>query len=109
MPDIVWEQLLAFGVQIRVRLQNDGHGNTVGFVIQLEYWDGARWWPVIRYDTAHGRPHVDYLDPQGNEYQKVWIDEHPPYNDLVNLVLRDLRQSFLQHIERFREQKGGRR
>lgn len=107
MPDIVWEQLVAFGVQIRVRLQNDGCGNTLGFVVQLEYWDGQRWCPVVRYDTAHGQPHVDYLDPRGREYRKDWIDRAAPYNDLVNAILVELRASSADHINRFLEQKGG--
>lgn len=31
--------------------------------------------PVVRYDSAHDRPHRDILDPHGETVTKEWLDE----------------------------------
>lgn len=43
------------------------------FRIQLEILVGGEWYPVVRYDTAHGRPHCDVLHPNGRQTKK-WLD-----------------------------------
>ena len=42
-------------------------GRVVDFVVQLEIWVTQKWWPVVRYDYAHGFPHRDMLSPKGEE------------------------------------------
>jgi hypothetical protein len=39
----------------------------VEFRIQLEILVDEEWYPVVRYDTAHGRPHRDILHPNGEQ------------------------------------------
>jgi len=39
----------------------------VRFRIQYEARIGEKWQPIVRYDTAHGRPHKDVLHPDGSQ------------------------------------------
>lgn len=51
-------------------------GEVTKFVVQLEYNVGNDTsLPVVRYDSAHGRPHRDILDPSGETIKKEWLDE----------------------------------
>jgi hypothetical protein len=40
-------------------------GRVTRFRIQYEALIGEAWHPIVRYDTAHGRPHKDVLHPGG--------------------------------------------
>lgn len=45
----------------------------VEFRIQLEILIDDIWYPVIRYDTAHGKAHKDTIKPNGDE-NKDWFE-----------------------------------
>ncbi len=63
------------GNSLRVRINID-RGEVTRFVVQLEYnTESDTWLPVVRYDSAHGRPHRDILDPSGETVKKEWLDE----------------------------------
>ncbi len=40
-------------------------GRVTRFMVQFETFVEGKWLPVIRYDTAHGFPHVDRTLPDG--------------------------------------------
>ncbi len=40
-------------------------GKVTRFVVQYETFVEGAWSPVIRYDTAHGFPHLDRIRPDG--------------------------------------------
>jgi hypothetical protein len=42
-------------------------GRILRFTIQYEAHIGGKWHPIVRYDTAHRRPHKDMLHPDGSE------------------------------------------
>jgi superfamily II DNA or RNA helicase len=42
-------------------------GRIVRFRIQYEALIGEGWHAIVRYDTAHGRPHQDVLHPDGSQ------------------------------------------
>ncbi len=42
-------------------------GRIIRFRIQYEAQIGEKWQPIVRYDTAHGRPHKDILHPDGTQ------------------------------------------
>lgn len=63
------------GTSLRVRINID-RGEVTEFVVQLEYHIGDdTWLPIVRYDSAHGRPHRDILDPSGETIKKDWLDD----------------------------------
>ena len=55
---------IAFGVLIRVRYTAT-QVKADDFTAQLELYDDTGqtpvWLPVVRYDSAHGEAHIDYL------------------------------------------------
>jgi len=66
---------LLAGNSLRIRINID-RGKVTRFVVQLEYTiEDDAWLPVVRYDSAHGRPHRDILDPSGETVKKEWLDE----------------------------------
>lgn len=46
------------------------HGQVLQFVVQYETLIAGAWQPVIRYDTAHGFPHIDRIRADG-ETEKI--------------------------------------
>ncbi|MFH1245828.1 MAG: hypothetical protein V1662_05010, partial [Candidatus Omnitrophota bacterium] len=40
-------------------------GRVINFSIQMEVQYKGKWSPVIRYDTAHGFAHRDFIHPDG--------------------------------------------
>lgn len=42
-------------------------GRIIHFSIQYEAFLDMEWRAIVRYDTAHGRPHKDILHPDGRQ------------------------------------------
>jgi hypothetical protein len=63
-------------------------GVIVEFRIQYEAFIEEYWHPVVRYDSAHGRPHRDVLHPIDPE-TKEWF---PNYRntDVLSIGQRDI-------------------
>ena len=74
--------------------------NVINFMVQLEvrHPKHGTWEPVIRYDTAHGRPHQDRQHADGS------VDKMPlpieDYNQALNYAEIDLKN----HWETYRNQ-----
>ncbi len=60
------------GDAVRVRFARTS-GQVTWFVVQYEIYVDDRWHPVVRYDSAHGRPHRDELDWEGHVVEKQWF------------------------------------
>jgi len=73
----------------------------ISFVVQLECWIGVRWYPVVRYDTAHGFAHCDILRPGGIQ------DKYPlpirDFNEALTYAQQDIRANFRRYCARFKE------
>ena len=55
------EYVRPLGENARLRHRHETRkGEVTEFAIQLEVYSGGAWVPIVRYDTAHGRPHVDF-------------------------------------------------
>ena len=94
--------ILAEDARLRVRFRRDRNEITE-FIVQLETWLGGEWLAVVRYDNAHGRPHLDILDRWGREKQKHWLPE--TNNDVLTEGMNDIRQHWEQHLSRFIEEQ----
>lgn len=81
---------------IRVR------GRVVEFLVQYEVQVAGEWYPVVRYDTAHGFAHKDTLHPA-----RAADKEALPFTD-YNLALtyaeNDLRENWEKYREEFLEE-----
>ncbi|MGB3307798.1 MAG: hypothetical protein WBA63_16545 [Thermomicrobiales bacterium] len=78
------------------------------FTVQLELWLDGQWHPVVRYDNAHGEAHIDYINPKGITYQKVWLDLRWPFNVAFTQAREELEEDYQQHIARLITQLEGR-
>jgi hypothetical protein len=74
-------------------------GAVTMFVVQLEAWHDERWKPARRYDSAHGRPHVDIIDIRGRQRDKRWLDLSN--NDALTLALSEIESNWEQYIAEF--------
>ena len=44
------------------------------FRIQYEALIAGQWYPISRYDTAHGQPHRDKLHPDGTQTKEIYAN-----------------------------------
>lgn len=89
---------------VRVRLDVE-RGRVTAFTVQLETYVGERWYPVLRYDSAHGYPHRDLLDWDGRVMDKFWLDPTMSAEDAVRYAERDLDENAAAYLAAFMERK----
>jgi len=56
--------------RIRLRFQTD-KGEVIDLVLQYEAMINDEWFPIVRYDCAHGFFHRDLLHPNGDKEKKA--------------------------------------
>ncbi len=71
----------------------------VEFRIQLEILVDNEWHPVVRYDTAHGKPHRDILTP-GGEQSKNWFEGYS-IAEVLTIGQKDIMDNWLVYRDRF--------
>jgi hypothetical protein len=71
----------------------------IEFRIQLEVFIANEWYPVVRYDTSHGKPHRDILAPDG-EQSKDWFEGYS-VADVLTIGQKDIMDNWLAHRDRF--------
>jgi hypothetical protein len=94
------EFVTPLGFDGRRRTRHVRIGNiVVEFVVQHELKISDEWYPVVRYDTAHGFAHKDRITYKGEATK-----ENLPFNDF-NLALtfaeKDLRDNWQKYREHF--------
>ena len=71
----------------------------VEFRIQLEILVADEWYPIVRYDTAHGKPHRDILAPYG-EQSKDWFEGYS-VADVLTIGQKDIMDNWSAYRDRF--------
>ncbi len=66
MPEELWTSWLSGSDRIEIRLRRDKRA-VQAFSVQLLARISDEWHAIIRFDTAHGRPHMDLLWPSGRK------------------------------------------
>lgn len=78
-------------------------GKIIHFRIQYEALIDEEWHPIVRYDTAHGRPHKDVLHPDGTQ------DKHEFYGysreDVLTIGERDIKTNWKQYRAAYEQEK----
>jgi len=68
-------------------------------MVQLEIWTKDKWYPVVRYDTAHGAAHKDLMHYDGR------IDKAPifglDYTDSLVFAETDLLTNWENYRSKF--------
>ena len=97
---MIIEYILRIGPSDRYRhLHIQEKGKIVFFRIQYETIINEVWYPLARYDTAHGFAHRDLMDFKGN------VDKTPlfkqDYNDALTFAEKDLKYNWEYYKKRF--------
>lgn len=74
-------------------------GRIVRFVIQYEAWIDGKWCPIVRYDTAHQRPHKDLLHPDRPQ-EKVEFNGYTQ-EEVLTIGERDIKQNWRQYRDQY--------
>ena len=91
-----------------VRLEGDCHlvvtirmvgGKVVSFVVRLVQIDDKGEKDLARYDTAHGAPHLDVLEPDGTLKQKIWLDG-VSFEAALTLAIEDFKRNYEKYTEK---------
>ena len=74
-------------------------GKVMNFSVQLEMRHNDKWHPVIRYDTAHGFAHRDFIHPNGKvEKTSLFLQD---YNEALIFAEEDLKTNWELYREKF--------
>ncbi len=74
-------------------------GRVVRFTVQYETFIHGEWRPVVRYDTAHGFPHIDRIF-QGGYAEKIPLLV-PDLADALTLADDDIDENWPRYKEEF--------
>ena len=74
-------------------------GAIVEFRIQYEAFIEGRWHAVVRYDSAHGRPHRDALHPNAPETKEWYRGYRNAY--VLSIVQRDITANWPKYRTRY--------
>ncbi len=97
MPDKDYEIALPSGARIMVSIKMIG-GRVVSFVIRLVATCDEKDYDIARYDTAHGKPHLDLLAPSGRVMEKRWLDIDE-FEAALTLAVEDFKQNHEKYID----------
>jgi hypothetical protein len=83
--------------QVRYRVQfTTARGRVTKFVVQLEVRVNSEWRPVVRYNTAHGRPHRDIYRTDGSVL-KQWLDLG--FSEALTYAVREIKDNWRRYAE----------
>jgi hypothetical protein len=98
MTKTEYEQILTDKDRIRAYFTVD-KGEVVDFLVQYETFINEKWHPVVRFDTAHGFPHIDILHFDGRK-DKFSLSHLTP-NDALTMAQLDVGQNWERYRENF--------
>lgn len=70
------------------------------FVVQLEIFHNQKWFPVVRYDAAHGFTHMDRYKKDGT---KTKSELDLTWNEALTLAEEDIKENWKTYAKRFME------
>jgi len=80
-------------------------GKIVFFRVQYETKIDEQWYPVVRYDTAHGFAHRDLLGIDGSVVKTPLFNQD--FNDALTFAQSDLKTNWEHYRKRFVGGKDG--
>jgi len=73
-------------------------GKVIEFIVQLEIEVKGEWRPAIRYNSAHGFPHIDHYNMRGDaKKEKLKLS----FAEALSLADVDINQNWEFHKEKF--------
>ncbi len=98
MTKTEYEQILTDKDRIRAHFTVD-KGEVIDFLVQYETRIGERWYAVVRFDTAHGFPHIDILHFDGSK-DKFSLSHLTP-KDALTMAQLDVGQNWERYRDNF--------
>lgn len=98
--ETTFEVSLDQGIMMRIRFSRQ-YGRILSFVVQLECWVEQKWYPILRYDTAHGFAHCDILRPDGTQEKRPMPVSD--FNEALTYAQQDIKANFRRYYARFQE------
>lgn len=96
------EYIIRIGHDDRYRhLHIQERGEILFFRVQYETRINGIWYPVVRYDTAHGFAHRDLLNIKGEVSKTPLFNQD--YNDALTFAENDLKSNWEYYKKRFLE------
>ncbi len=88
----ITEYVLPLGENVRKRhYHKTRKGEIITFVVQMEVFLNSQWKAVIRYDSAHGFPHIDRYYPDG---RKVKTELYLEFSEALILADEDIKENW---------------
>ncbi|MDQ3695072.1 MAG: hypothetical protein M3464_15800 [Chloroflexota bacterium] len=87
----------------RVRIRTN-RGRVTDFTVQYETTVDGNRLAVIRYDSAHGFPHVDVMNRRGELVEKTPMPDNPPLNEALQFAVGDIKRNWPVYRRRFFEE-----
>lgn len=78
------------------------NGRIIRFIVQYEALIDGKWYPVVRYDTAHRRPHKDLLHPDGSQ-EKIEFYSYTQ-EEVLTIGERDIKFNWQQYRTQFEQE-----
>lgn len=78
-------------------------GKITFFRVQYETKVNDEWYPVARYDTAHGFAHRDLFDTKGHVVKTPLFNQD--YNDALTFAENDLKINWEYYKKRFLDEE----
>lgn len=102
-PEKTIEYVLRIGPSDRYRHLHIQQGRKIAFFrVQYKTRIGDRWYPVVRYDTAHGFAHRNLLNIHGDIRKTPLFNQD--YNDALTFAESDLKMNLLFYKRAFTEE-----
>lgn len=80
-------------------------GVVLDFSVQYLARIQERWYPVVRFDTAHGRPHMDVSNPDGTSF-RINLAPGLGYREVFNTAVDDVSRNWRRYREEFERRMG---
>jgi len=90
--------------EIRIMIERAGK-EVVEFAVQYLARIQGEWQPVVRFDTAHGRPHMDVSHPDGTQETRDLRFES--YSIALTYAIRNIQERWEFYRERFERWQHG--
>lgn len=89
--------------RLRFELET-ARGKITRFVVQYETLVNDRWYPVVRYDTAHGFAHKDVLNLRGKVIRKITLGSMD-YKQALDVAIDDIKSHWKEYKKEFLKRK----
>ncbi len=100
-----WTNRLTHQDRVEVRLVKD-KTVIIDFSVQYVAQIQGKWYPIIRFDTAHGKPHLDISKPDGSFEKRNFPHPYFDYRDAFNRAITEVNQRWTEFRQRFEKEMG---